>query len=68
MTPATAATQKVGRAATCRSYSGCAAARCLITNAAAAAATTASPMTSAPLPGTGAKLMSTMSAATGPRR
>ncbi len=58
MSPAHAATQKVGRAATSRSYSGFRARRCRRTNATSVAAAIASrPIASVPLSGTGAKLI-----------
>ena len=58
MIPAQAATQKIRRAATSRSYSGFAARRCRMTNATpAATATTPRPSASVPSSGTGAKLI-----------
>ena len=65
MIPAHAATQKMRRPATCRSYSGFAARRWRRTKATPAArARTASPATSAPSLGTGAKLMARITAPT----
>ena len=65
MMPATAATQKIRRAATCRSYRGFRARRCRMKNAiAAAAAITPSPIAMVPSFGTDAKLIETMRAPT----
>src|ERR1044072_1176662 len=65
MIPAQAATQKIRREATSRSYSGEEVRRWRRTKAAAAAgATTPKPIARAPLPGTGARLMPRTSAAT----
>ena len=65
MMPAHAATQNTRRAATCRSYNGDGARRWRITKASPAAiATISRPTASAPLFGTGAKLMPSTSAAT----
>ena len=63
MMPAHAATQKIRREATSRSYSGLAARRCRITKAAAPArAIAASPNAAAPALGTAAKLIASTSA------
>ena len=65
MIPATAATQKTRRPATCRSYRGFRARRCRMKNAiAAAAATIPSPIATVPSFGTEAKLIETMRAPT----
>jgi hypothetical protein len=65
MMPATAATQNVRRAATCRSYRGLRTRRWRMTKAIRpTSATAASPSASVPLLGTAAKLIARISAAT----
>ena len=65
MIPASAATQKVGRDATRRSYKGLRTRRCRRTNAPAAATATMPTIAAAvPLPGSGARLIARTSAAT----
>jgi hypothetical protein len=65
MIPAQAATQKIRRPATCRSYSGLVARRCRMTNTTAAAtAIAARPSARVPLFGTGAKLIAKISVPT----